>query len=436
MRFLPARRFLSASSSTPSYASLLGEASELHASTVSVRRTLHRKPELMYQEKETSALVQQTLSDLGIRFTTGWGVNTRPERFTGPGGYGVVAEIGDAEGPCVMLRADMDALPIAEAASVDFRSEVDGCMHACGHDGHTSMLLSAARLLKAHEAAHIRGKGAVRLMFQPAEEGGAGAKRMIEEGVLAASSTSPAPGRVFGFHLWPTLPAGHVAGRAGVQLAASDSFRLTLKGVGGHAAMPHLAKDPIVAVAALVQSLQSLISRELSPLDCGVVSVTKIVGGDATNVIPETVHVAGTLRALSVPALDQLRERMREMMTQILGVHGCTIELLAFAPDPYPPTVNDAALWESFVRPTAAAASSTGAVENVATTMAGEDFGFVANEVPSAFLLLGQGSGPGGETSHGLHHPQFTMDEAVLDTGVALHTHLALASLAEMSRDA
>lgn len=417
----------------PTYAELLTRANGLHESTVSIRRELHRQPELMYNEEQTSAVIQRCLTALGVRFTSGWGVNTRQERHPGPGGFGVVAEIGDTDGPCVMLRADIDALPIVEAAAVDFRSEVDGRMHACGHDGHTSMLLSAAQLLKEHEA-HIVGKGTVRMMFQPAEEGGAGAKRMIEEGVLDSSATSAAPQRVFGFHLWPQLPAGEVGGRAGVQLAASDSFRATLIGVGGHAAMPHLAKDPIVAIAAVVQSLQSLVSRELSPLDCGVVSVTKIVGGDAVNVIPDRVEIAGTIRALSVDALDRLRARASNVITEISAVHGCTVDDLRFAPDPYPPTVNDATLWNDVVAPAAAAASSTGALSHVETTLAAEDFGFLAGRIPGAFVLLGQGGvTPDAATSYGLHHPQFTMDESVLDTGVALHAHFALASLEELS---
>lgn len=212
------------------------QADDLKDFLVHTRRTLHRHPELQYNEKDTSGVVQKVLTDLGITFTTGWAVNKYPNVYPGPGGYGIVADIGTGKDPCVLLRADMDALPIFERTTDidEFKSINDNKMHACGHDGHTTMLLGAAAVLKGMEESI---NGTVRLMFQPAEEGGAGGKRMREEGVL---NLSPKPQYAFGMHLWPVLPSGSVAGRPGPLLAACERFEVLIAGVGGHAAMPHL----------------------------------------------------------------------------------------------------------------------------------------------------------------------------------------------------
>lgn len=212
------------------------QASNMTDFLVHTRRTLHRSPELMYNEEATSAVVQKILTDLGIPFSTGWAVNKHPDFHPGPGGYGVVADIGTGGEPCVLLRADMDALPIFERTEGidDFKSLHDNKMHACGHDGHTTMLLGAAAILKSMEDSI---NGTVRVMFQPAEEGGAGAKRMNEEGVL---DIDPKPSHAFGLHVWPTLPSGVIAGRPGPLMAAAERFEILIAGVGGHAAMPHL----------------------------------------------------------------------------------------------------------------------------------------------------------------------------------------------------
>lgn len=285
---------------------------------VATRRTLHQTPELMFQEEQTSAAVQDVLQQLGISFTTGWSVNTNPHVYPGPGGYGVVADIGTGEAPCVLLRADMDALPIREQTAVDFRSQRDNCMHACGHDGHTTMLLGAAAILQSVRDAI---PGTVRLVFQPAEEGGAGAKRMREEGVL---DMEPKPQHAFGMHLWPTLPSGTIAGRPGPLLAAAERFEIVVQGVGGHAAMPHLTVDPVVTASAMVMNLQTIVSRSISPLQAGVCTISKIESGEgAFNVIPSSALLRGTVRALSTETLLQLRDRVQHIVDFTAATYGC-----------------------------------------------------------------------------------------------------------------
>ena len=268
------------------------DAHQIREWIVERRRQLHRFPEVMYEEVRTSELVRRTLDELGVAYRY-------PLAETG-----VVAMIGNGNGPCVALRADMDALPIHEEADVDFRSEVDGKMHACGHDCHTAMLLGAARLLKQNEG---EINGTVKLLFQPAEEGGAGGKRMRDEGALEGVQ------RIFGLHVWPQIPTGSFGSKPGVFLAASGFLEMTVRGRGGHAAMPHHTIDPVVASAKIVTELQTIVSRELDPLDSGVVSITAIHGGAASNVIPETMQLRGTVRALSMPGLKHLQSRLSSL---------------------------------------------------------------------------------------------------------------------------
>ena len=269
---------------------------------VDIRRRLHRHPELMYEEVETSKLVRETLDGLGIEYRS-------PIAKTG-----VLGWLGNGEGPCVGLRADMDALPIHEETEVEFRSEVDGKMHACGHDCHTAMLLGAARLLKERES---EIQGTVKLLFQPAEEGGAGGKLMTDEGALE----NPDVERIFGLHVWPELQTGAAGSRAGTFLAASSTLNMTVSGKGGHAAMPHLAVDPVQAAAQIITSLQSIISREADPLNSGVVSITAIHGGEASNVIPPEVELRGTVRALTMDNLVWIQQRVIDIAAGVATVH-------------------------------------------------------------------------------------------------------------------
>ncbi|CAB9513358.1 IAA-amino acid hydrolase ILR1-like [Seminavis robusta] len=405
------------------------QAQNLSSFLTSTRRNFHQRPELMYQEKETSAMIQATLQQLDIPHSTGWAVNTHPTVIPGPGGYGIVADIGTGQAPCVLLRADMDALPIHERTEqVDnFRSQTPDQMHACGHDGHTTMLLGAAAILKGMEESI---NGTVRLMFQPAEEGGAGAKRMVEEGVM---TLQPPPQHAFGLHVWPTLPSGSIAGRPGPLLAAAERFEILIAGTGGHAAMPHLTHDPIVTASAIIMNLQTVVSRTMSPLESGVVSITKMEAGDAFNIIPASALLRGTIRALSTETLMTLRDRVHHIMESTAAVHGCNVTI-TYSPDYYPPTVNDPELYHTFSKDIAAQISTEGYTRDTEPTMGGEDFSFVAEQVPSTFFLLGQGSGQDPPTNYGLHHPHFALDESVMPQGVELHVNLALRALRRLGQ--
>lgn len=381
---------------------------------VATRRELHRFPELMYEEVQTSRLVRKTLDELHI-----------PYRYP-LAETGVVATLGDGNGPCVALRADMDALPIHEEADVSFRSEHAGKMHACGHDCHTAMLLGAARLLKQRES-EIRGT--VKLIFQPAEEGGAGGRRMRDEGALS----DPPVQRIFGLHVWPLIPTGTFGSRAGVFLAAAGEMEIIVRGKGGHAAMPHLAIDPVSVAAKIVTELQTIVSRELDPLNSGVVSVTAIHGGEAYNVIPETVQLRGTVRALEMDIFRKVQQRVREIATQVGAAHRCEVEV-RFPGNDYPPTVNNAECW-NVARALAAELTSPDHVAELAPVMGGEDFAFYTEEVPGCFVALGMRNEAHGAV-YSVHHPKFKADEDALPLGTAMHVAFAFKSLDDLRAQA
>jgi IAA-amino acid hydrolase len=398
---------------------------------IQTRRVLHRNPELMYQEEFTSATIQEHLTRMGIAFSTGWAKNIHLQHFDGAlGGHGIVADIGTGQPPCVLLRADMDALPIHERTTgVDeFRSRHENRMHACGHDGHTTMLLGAASILKSMEESL---PGTVRIMFQPAEEGGAGGKRMTEEGVL---TRHPPPSYAFGMHVWPTLPSGSIAARPGPLMAACERFEILIHGVGGHAAMPSLTIDPIVTGAAIIMNLQTIVSRNTNPLEAAVCSITQFdAGSGAFNVIPEAATLKGTIRALSTETLLQLRDRVQHVVNTTAQTYGCNITI-EYSPDYYPVTVNDPWLYESFGKGVGSLVSKEGTVREVEPTMGAEDFSFVAEAIPSTFFFIGQGSGTNPPTNFSVHHPHFALDESVLSTGVELHVNLAVRALAKLGK--
>ena len=390
--------------------SILAEAQEIQDWIVDIRRRIHRHPELMYEEVETSRLVRETLEGLGISYR--WPVAET----------GVVATLGNGDGPCVALRADMDALPIHEEADVPFRSEVEGKMHACGHDAHTAMLLGAARLLKARES---QIKGTVKLFFQPAEEGGAGGDRMVSEGALE----NPSVDRVFGIHVWPFVPTGTVAGRAGTFLAATSSVRIRVLGKGGHGAIPNSTFDPVATAAKIVVELQTIISREVDPLNSGVVTVTMMRAGEAFNVIPPEAELGGTLRALTLENLHFIQQRVREISGHVAAANRCTVEV-TFPGNDYPPTDNDAHCWNVAQEVVAELLGPEAAVE-APPIMGGEDFAYFLQRVPGVFVGLGMHSEEAGAV-WSVHHPRFKMDERVIPTGSALHVAFALRTLEEL----
>ena len=270
----------------------------------------------------------------------------------------------------------------------------------------------------------------MRVIFQPAEEGGAGAKRMREEGVL---QMEPKPQHAFAMHLWPTLPSGTIAGRPGPLLAAAERFEILIAGVGGHAAMPHLTIDPLVTASAIVMNLQTIVSRSISPLESGVCSITKIEGGEAFNIIPASALLRGTVRALTTETLLTLRDRVQHIVDTTAATYGCNATI-TYSPDYYPPTVNDPVLYENFSKKVAALVAEDQQVMETEVTMGAEDFSFIAEAIPSTFFLLGQGSGTDPPTNYGLHHPHFALDESVLPRGVELHVNLALRALQKLNQ--
>jgi amidohydrolase len=389
---------------------LFARASENHEWLIGIRRALHQHPELGYQEVETSRRVRAELDALGIRYV-------HPVAETG-----VIATIGTGQGPCVLLRADMDALAITEEADVPFRSKVDGRMHACGHDCHTAMLLGAARILKTIES---EISGTVRLVFQPAEEDGLGGLRLCEAGIL----DEPRVDRVFGLHVWPWLHVGTVGGRSGPLLAAAGTFELTVTGKGGHAAMPHECIDPITTAAKLVCELQTVVSRESNPLDPTVLSVTTIHGGEAHNVIPPAVQISGTIRCFAPGGLDFLKARIREIADGVARANRCSAEVRFLGTDS-PALVNDRTCWQ-LAAALAGELLGKDRVFEVRPGMAGEDFAFYTEQRPGCFVLLGVGTE--GEPVYGVHHPKFKVNEDALPYGAALHAAFAVRSLAELA---
>ena len=378
----------------------------IHDWIVTQRSALHQTPELAYQEHATSAYLQARLDELGITYQTGFG-----------GGTGIVAMLGtevQARRGCVALRADMDALPIHEQTDVAFKSQTPGAMHACGHDSHMAMLLGAARILKEREA---ELPGPVKLIFQPAEEGGAGAAKMVAEGVVADVE------RIFGLHVWPALPSGKVAVRDGAFLAASGKFQMTIQGRGGHAAMPHLAIDPVVAMAAVVTALQTIVSRERDPLSSNVVTISAVHAGKTFNVIPDSVEITGTLRSHSEAEQTSNQQRIVEIAQGIAAAHRCTAEV-SFPGTMYPPTINHGPAVDITREVIRELLGPDGTVA-CPQTMGGEDFSFFAGEVSACFAALGIGNATKG-TNVSLHNPHFAVDEDVLSIGAALHVGFAM----------
>lgn len=360
------------------------EVEAITQTVIDLRRDFHRHPELGFQEFRTSAKVAEFLRDSGLEPTTGIAKT------------GVTAYIQGAQpGPTLMLRADMDALPIEEETDLEFASQAPGKMHACGHDLHTAILLGTARILKDMQP---RLKGNVKLIFQPAEEGPGGADPMIKAGVLEGVDYA------LGLHLWSDLPCGHLAITPGPVMAAADTFRVKIHGRGGHAAYPHESEDPIVAAAALITAMQTLVSRNTSPFDSAVVSVTQIQGGSADNIIPERVEFSGTIRTFQPNTKAALIKRLQEMVPSLCKSYGTEGEFEFH--EGYPALINNP-LPCQWVK---GAAEEMGLPLSAQATMGGEDMAYYLQKVPGAFFFLGAAPDqPERVFPH--HHPKFQLDE-------------------------
>ena len=389
--------------------SILADAAQIAA----LRRDIHAHPELCFEEKRTSDLIAEQLTSWGIPIHRGMGTT------------GIVAILKNGTSSrAVGLRADMDALPITEKNTFEHRSTSAGKMHACGHDGHTAMLLAAAK----HLSKHRNYDGTVYLIFQPAEEGGGGAREMIKEGLFDEFPMDA----VFGMHNWPGLKAGQFAVCPGPCMASSNEFFITLRGRGAHAALPHMGIDPVPIACQMVQAFQTIVTRNKRPTDAAVISVTTIHTGEATNVIPDTCRIEGTVRSFTLPVLDLIEQRMRDIARHTAAAFGAECEF-EFRRN-YPPTINhaaEAAFVAEVMRETVGA-DDTLAFE---PSMTAEDFSYFLLEKPGAYFVIGNGDGRhrlaySGDASVDnlgpctLHNPHYDFNDDLIPLGGTLWVRL------------
>jgi len=378
------------------------------ASIATIRRDIHAHPELCFQENRTADVIVKALADWGI------------EAHRGLGKTGVVGVIRNGSSKrAVGLRADIDALPMTEHNHFAHASKHPGKMHACGHDGHTAMLLAAAK----HLSKHRNFDGTVYLVFQPAEEGGGGAREMIKDGLFDRFPMEA----IFGAHNWPGLSVGQFALKTGPCFASSNEFKITLKGKGAHGAMPHLGLDPVPAACQMVQAFQTVITRNKRPIDTGVISVTMIHTGEATNVVPETCVIEGTVRTFTTEVLDLIERRMKTIAESTCAAFelGCEFEFERN----YPPTINHDAETE-FVRGVMADVAGPEAVIEFEPTMGAEDFSYFLQHKPGCYFLIGNGDGTHRQGGHGmgpcmLHNPSYDFNDDLIPLGATLWVRLA-----------
>ena len=379
-----------------------------HAELREMRRDVHAHPELGFEENRTSSVVVEYLKKLGIETHTG---------LARTGVVGVIKGKKQGSGRGVGLRADMDCLPMHETGNVPYRSRHEGRMHACGHDGHTTMLLGAARYL-----AETRNfDGTAYLIFQPAEESGGGGRVMVQEGLFKRFPAN----EIYALHNWPSLPPGTIAVRPGPMMAATDEVQITVRGKGGHAAMPQLTVDPVVASAHIIGALQTIASRSVDPLDAVVVSICSMATSQigAFNVIPEAVQLIGTVRSFKPETRDLAEQKLRTIASKVAEALGATAELKYSRG--YPATVNSPREAAFAARVGERVFGQGKVMTEVDPTMGGEDFSYMLQAVPGAYVWLGQGGGPGGCF---LHNPNFDFNDEVIPLGAGY-----LAALVEES---
>ena len=381
----------------------------------SIRRDIHAHPELKFTEFRTSELIANQLK--------AWGIQTH----IGLGKTGVVGSIEGnlGKGKSIGLRADIDALPLQEHNAFPHASKHDGKMHACGHDGHTAMLLSAAQFFSTHK----EFKGTIHFIFQPAEEGGGGAREMMADGLFTLFPCDA----VFGMHNWPDMPEGSFGVIAGPMMASSNEFKITLKGKGAHAALPHNGADPVFAITQLASSLQSIITRNKKPVDTAVLSITQIHAGFASNVIPNDAWLGGTIRTFTTPVLDLLEQRLREIAQGTALTFNCTAEV-DFQRN-YPPLINhhqETLFAQSVIKQQF---GEDQFIDGVEPTMGSEDFAFMLEKVPGCYVFIGNGEGDHRLAGHGLgpchlHNPCYDFNDHLLPIGASYWAHLVKAYLA------
>lgn len=380
---------------------------------VAIRRDLHAHPELGYEEHRTSGVIRRELEAAGVAHVGDLA-----------GGTGVLGHLPGAGERAIGLRADIDALPIVEQTGLPYASTHEGRMHACGHDGHTTILLGAARVL-ARLSAEGELPRPVTFCFQPAEEGGAGGERMVADGCLDGTVIGPPVEAMFGLHGWPLMSLGEAGSRPGPLLAAADMFSATITGIGGHAAAPHLTRDPVVAAAATVQALQQIASRNVDPCDSVVISVTQIHGGTAHNIIPGSVSIGGTVRTVTEATRTVARDRLHAIIRAVSEAHGTQAEIIWR--DGYPVTKNDPAAFATAMDALAGTLGQERVFELPHPTMGGEDFSYYGQRVPAAFVFLGlRPEGVAIDNAPQLHQDTFDFNDAAIAHGIDWFCRLAL----------
>ncbi|WP_034302088.1 M20 aminoacylase family protein [Herbaspirillum sp. RV1423] len=385
-----------------------------HSEIQQIRRDLHAHPELRYEEHRTADTIAAKLTE--------WNIPV----LRGLGGTGVVGILKNGDGKrAVGLRADMDALPMQELNTFPHASRHAGKMHACGHDGHTAMLLGAARYLSQQRDFN----GTIYLIFQPAEEGGLGADKMIKDGLFEKCPMDA----VFGMHNWPGMPVGSFGVRPGPIMASSNAFEVTVKGKGSHAAQPHKSIDPVMVAVQIAQSWQTIVARNINPNDCAVLSVTQIHAGSAINVIPDDATLSGTVRTFSMEVLDLLERRMHDIAAHTAAAFGAEIEFKFLRS--YPPLLNHA---EETAFAVGVMQNIVGAEQvnaNVEPSMAGEDFSYMMQHKPGCYVFIGNGEGSHRDSGHAvgpcnLHNPSYDFNDDLLPIGATYWVRLAEAFLA------